>query len=108
MIHCLAWKPVRHTGKPSALPGIIRETFPAAMSIHELPGKVSLLFFHIYKLCIIWKPYQIHSPDRAVPLFCDDNLRNIFILRIFIVIIITVNKHSHVRILLNSPGFPEV
>ena len=79
--------------------------FRQPMPVYELSGKVSLLFFHIYKLCIIWKPYQIHRTDRAISLFCDDDLRNILILRIFIVIVITVNKHNHIRILLNGSGF---
>ena len=78
------------------------------MPVHKLSGKVPLLFFHIYKLCIIWKPYQIHRTDRAVSLFRDDDLRNILILRIFIVIVITVNKHNHIGVLLNRSGLSQV
>ena len=58
---------------------------------------------HIDKLSISWKPYQFHSTNRAVSLFGNNDLCDILLLSILMVIIITIDKHYHVRILLDSP-----
>ena len=61
------------------------------------------LFLHIHKLRIIRQPNQIHRPNRTIPLFRNNDLRNILILRVLIIIIISIDKHNNVGILLNSP-----
>ena len=61
------------------------------------------LFFHIHKLSIVRHPNQIYGSNGAVPLFCDANFCYVFILRILIIVIVSVDKHYHVRILFNSP-----
>ena len=67
------------------------------------PQNLSHLFLHIHKLRIIRQPNQIHRPNRTIPLFSNNDLRNILILRILIIIIIPVNEHNNIGILLNRP-----
>lgn len=62
---------------------------------------IYLTFLHIGKLGILRQPNQINGPYGAVSLLGNYDFRNIFIRRIFVVIIVTVNKHYHIRILLN-------
>ena len=60
-----------------------------------------LVLFRVNKPSVLRHPYQIYCTDRAVSLFGDDNFRHVFVFRIFIIIIITINEHNHVRILLD-------
>ena len=39
-----------------------------------------ILFFHIYKLCIVRQPYQINRSNRTISLFCDNDFCYVFIL----------------------------
>ncbi len=63
---------------------------------------VSVPFLQIRKFRKFRKPQKIYRSDRAVSLFSDNNIRNALFLGIFIIIIISVYEHYHIRVLLDS------
>ena len=73
-------------------------------------GKLKRLFLPalICKLRVFTKPSQINGPYRTVSLFCYNNLGLFLKFGIFIIILITINKHYNVGVLLDSSGLTEV
>lgn len=64
--------------------------------------------FQIGKLGVFRQPCQLYGSDGTVSLFGYDDLRNTFIRRIVIIIIITVDEHYHVGVLLDGSGLTQV
>ena len=67
-----------------------------------------LLFRNIHKPGQFRFPTKIYGSDRAVTLFRDNNLRRVRVIRIFIIVIITVQEHNNVGILLDRSGLSKV
>ena len=76
-------------------------TVPYFVSFYEL-------LLHICKFCIIRQPNQFYSSNRAVCLFGNDYLRNIFIFAVFVVVVVAVNEHYDICVLLNGAGFTQI
>ena len=51
---------------------------------------------------------QLPITRRAIAMFPNQNIGNAFFFRLRIINLIAINEHHDIRILFNSPGFPEI
>src|SRR5450830_514084 len=62
----------------------------------------------IIKLRIFTKESQANTANRAITLLTNNNFSSSFIRRIWVIDLITINKHDHVSILLNRTRFTQI
>ena len=74
----------------------------------SLPGRMRMLLLHIRKLRVLRQPYQVDRTDRAVSLFCNDDLGNALHIRIMIIVIVTIDKHYDVGVLLDGSRLTKI
>ena len=62
----------------------------------------------VYESCILCLPSEDDGTDRTVTLLRDDDLRLMRMLRIFIIVLITIQEHHDIGILLDRTGLSQV
>ena len=67
-----------------------------------------LLLGHVHKPCELRPPAQVYGANGAVTLFGNNDLRHIGRICVFIIIIVPIQEHDHVRVLLDGSRLTQV
>ena len=79
-----------------------------AFSRHQRSTLSLMLPLQIRERRKLREPLQLDRAGLAVAIFRDDALGDVFLLRVFVVIVVAVDEHDRVGVLLDGAGFAQV
>ena len=90
-------------------PGMGKSSFAVNIAEHaSITDKKTVAIFNIRKLSIFTFPTKFKHTGFTASVFCDNTFSQIFILGIGIIIFVTIQKHNHIGVLLDSARFTQV